>query len=111
MAINTQVSSSDWLEFFVSFSNGNQGRLLSLEEFDAESGSTGQVVQGKLIAVDYDPVDKGNDLVVTTGDGEIDNSHIVKAPVEVWKAQADDGEIVSLEIIDQNGAKTILRLS
>jgi hypothetical protein len=111
MAINTQISQDDWKDFFVTFSNGNRGRMLSLEVLDSESGDTGQVKQGKLMAVDYDPVGKGNDIVVTTGDDAVDYTHTIKAPVEVWKAQHDSGEIAALEIIDQNNAKTILSLS
>ena len=111
MAINTQISQDEWKEFFVSFSNGNGGRMLSLEVLDPESGSSPQVKQGKLIAVDYDPVGKGNDIVVTTGDGEVDYTHTIQAPVKVWKAQHDNGEVGALEIIDQNNVKTILSLS
>ena len=111
MAINTQVSQDGWKDFFVTFSNGNRGRMLSLEVLDSESGDTGQMRQGKLMAVDYDPVGKGNDIVVTTGNGEVDYSHTIKAPVEVWKAQQDSGEVAALEIIDQNNVKTILSLS
>jgi hypothetical protein len=111
MAINTQISQDDWKDFFVTFSNGNRGRMLSVEVLDSESGDTGQMRQGKLMAVDYDPVGKGNDIVVTTGDTEIDYSHTIQAPVEVWKAQHDSGEVGALEIIDQNNVKTILSLS
>ena len=111
MAINTQISQNDWKDFLVTFSNGNRGRMLSIEVLDSEAGSTGQMKQGKLMAVDYDPVGKGNDVVVTTGETEVDYSHTIKAPVEVWKAQQDSGEVGALEIIDQNNVKTILSLS
>ena len=110
MATNTQISQAEWKDFFVTFSNGNVGRLLTLEVFDSESGDTGQMNQGKLMAVDYDPVGKGNDIVVTTGEGEIDYTHTIQAPVEVWKAQQDNGEVAALEVIDQNDVKTILSL-
>jgi hypothetical protein len=110
MAINTQVPQEDWKEFFVTFSNGNRGRMLSLEIFDTESGDVGSRKQGKLMAVDYDPVGKGNDIVVTTGVDVIDYSHTIGAPVEVWKAQHENGEIGALEIIDQNNGKTIITL-
>lgn len=108
MAINTQISQNDWKDFFVTFSGGNHGRRLSLEVIDPESGNTEQVEQGKLMAMDYDPVGKGNDIVVTTGDSEVDYTHTIKAPVEVWKAAEDSGEIAALEIIEQNDVKTIL---
>ena len=53
--------------------------MLSIEVLDSETGSTGQMRQGKLMAVDYDPVGKGNDIVVTTGETEVDYSHTSKA--------------------------------
>ena len=108
MAINTQIPREDWKGFLVTFSNGNRGRMLSLEVLDSESGDSGQVKQGKLMAVDYDPLGKGTDIVVTTGVGEVGYSHTIEAPVEVWKAQQDSGEVAALEIIDQNNVKTIL---
>ena len=110
MAINTRLPVEEWKDFFATFSNGNRGRSVSLEVFDSESGSTGQRQQGKLIAVDYDPVGEGNDIVVTTGESEVDYSHTIAAPVEVWRVQLDSGEIGSLEIVDQNGTKTIMSL-
>ena len=99
MAINTQVPREEWQDFFVTFSNGNRGRILSLEVFDSESGDSGQVKQGKLMAVDYDPVDKGNDIIVTTGVDEVDYTHTIKAPVEVWNAQHDSGEVAALAVL------------
>lgn len=108
MAINTQVPQDQWPDFCVTFSNGNQGRELSLEVFDAESGDQAAVKQGPLMAIAYDPVGKGHDIVVTTGTDEIDYSHTIKAPVELWQAQHDNGEVAALEIVDQNNVKTIL---
>lgn len=59
MAINSQIPQEEWQDFFVTFSNGNCGRELSLEIFDKESGDLSSAKQGKLMAVDYDPVGKG----------------------------------------------------
>ena len=111
MTINTQVPQEEWKDFFVAFSNGNRGRMLSLELLDSDSGDSGQVKQGKLMSVDYDPIDKGNDIVVTTGVDEVEYTHTIEAPVEVWKAQQDSGEVAALEIINQNNVKTILSLT
>jgi hypothetical protein len=108
MSINTQIPQKEWKDFFVTFSNGNRGRELTLEVVDTESGDSGQAKQGKLLAVDYDPIGKGNDIVVSTGVDKIDYTHTIAAPVEVWKAQHDNGEVAALEIIDQNNNKTIL---
>ena len=110
MAINTEIPREQWKDFFVSFSNGNQGRMLSVEIFDQQAGDLSAKNQGPLMAVDFDPVGKGNDIVVTTGTNEVDYSHTIQAPTKVWKAQQDDGQIAALEIVDQNDTKTILSL-
>ena len=108
MSITTQIPQEQWKDFVVTFSNGNCGRALSMEVFDIESGDQSAVNQGPLMAVDYDPVGKGNDMVVTTGVDEVGYTHTIKAPVELWQAQNDNGEVSALEIVDQNNVKTIL---
>ena len=110
MAINTQIPQSEWLDFFVTFSNGNRGRDVTLEVIDSSAGPQGQARQGKLLAVGYDSADKGDDLVITTGEDEVDHTHTITAPREVWRAQHDDGEIAALEIIDDQACKTIVSL-
>ena len=110
MSLNTQIPEAEWGEFFVSFSNGNRGREVTLEVFSSEEGAEGQFKQGKLLAVDYDPPGKGNRIVLTTGTTEIDYSHTVSDPVDVYRAQHDDGEIAALEIADGQGVKTVLSL-
>lgn len=110
MAINRQVSQQDWIGFCETFSNGNRGRGVTLEVVGGPEGYEGQSKQGKLIAVDYDPPKNGNHIVVTTGTDDIAYSHNVDAPVELWVVQKDDGEVNAVEIIDDNGLKTILTL-
>jgi hypothetical protein len=108
MAINSQIPQDQWQDFFVTFSNGNRGRQIGLEVFDQQSGDSGVKNQGPLLAIDYDPVGKGNDIVVTTGEDEVGYSHTIGAPVEVLQAQHDNGEVAALEIIDQNNTKTVI---
>ena len=108
MAINTQIAQVEWQVFFVLFSNGNRNRPLTIEVIDLQSGTTGQAKQGPLMAIDYDPVGKGNDIVVTTGTNEIDYSHTIQTPVEVWQEQLESGEVGALQIVDQNNVKTVL---
>jgi hypothetical protein len=79
-------------------------------EFAASEGTESPVREGKLLAVDYDPPNKGNDIVITTGVDRVEYSHTVGTPVEVWRAQRDDGEIVALEITNQRGVKTVVGL-
>ncbi len=108
MSITTQIPQDQWQDFLATFSNGNSGRALSMEVFDSKSGDQAAVKQGPLMAIDYDPVGKGNDIVVSTGVGELDYSHTINAPVELWQAQNDNGVVHALEIVDQNNVKTIL---
>lgn len=108
MAITTQVARGDWQEFFVLFTNSNRHRGLTIEVIDPQGGTTGQARQGPLMAIDYDPVGKGNDIVVTTGANEIDYSHTIPAPVEVWQEQHDTGQVGALKIVGQNNVKTLL---
>ena len=108
MAINTQIPEGEWGNFFATFSNGNRGRQLALEVIDADASGTGVARQGPLLSVAYDPAGKGDDIVVSTGVDEVEYAHTIHQPIEVWRAQRDDGEIAALEIIDQEGAKTIL---
>ena len=61
-----------------------------------------------LFAIDYDPADKGDDLVITTGRDEVDYTHKISAPVEIWESQDDNGKVVALEVIDRKGTKTIV---
>jgi arylsulfatase len=42
---------------------------------------------------------------------EVDYTHTINSPVEVWQAQHDSGQVGALEIINQNNIKTILHLS
>ena len=108
MAINTQIAKADWPEFFILFSNGNRNRQLTIEVIDSESGTTGQARQGPLMAIDYDPVGKGNDIVISTGTHKLDYAHTIQAPVEVWQEQLESGEVAALQIVDQNNVKTVL---
>ena len=108
MAINTRIPTEEWSDFFTTFSNDTRGRQVSIQVLDTESGDTGVVDKGNLLAVDYDPANKGNDIVVTCGTDKIDASHTIGAPEELWRAQLDSGEINALEIIDQNKNQTII---
>lgn len=110
MAINTQIPNEEWSGFLTTFSNDTRGREVSIQTIDTGTGDAGVTGQGKLVAVDYDPVSKGNDIVVSLGAAEIEATHAVAAPVELWKAQRDSGEIMAIEIIDQNNGRTILSI-
>ena len=110
MAQTKKLEQEQWSEFLSVFSNGNRGRLIRIEVEDTASGEQPIVDAAPLFAIDYDPVHKGNDLVISTGRDAVDYSHTVIAPTEIWQAQDDSGEVTALEIINQNDSRTIIVL-
>ena len=55
--------------------------------------------------VNYDPVKKGNDLVIS-----VENfTHTVAAPTELYIEENEEGVVTSLEVVDQNGQSCYLR--
>ena len=90
------------------FSNGNRGRLVAIEVADMAIGDQPLTEAAPLFAIDYDPANKGDDLVITIGRDAVGYSHKISAPAEIWELQDDNGKVVSLEVIDRNGSKTIL---
>ena len=63
-----------------------------------------------MLAVDYDPQDKGDDIVIATGRDAIDYTHTIVAPTEVWEEEDENGNIVSLEITDRSGVRTVVNV-
>jgi hypothetical protein len=108
MAQTKKIDQERWLEFLSMFSNGNRGRLVGIEVADMAIGDQPLTDAAPLFAIDYDPANKGDDLVITTGRDDVDYSHKISAPAELWESQDDNGKVVALEIIDRDGAKTIV---
>ena len=108
MAQTKKIDQDRWIEFLSMFSNGNRGRMVAIEIVDMEIGEQTLTGAAPLFAIDYDTVNKGDDLVITTGLNDVDYSHKISAPVEIWESQDDNGKVVALEVIDRDGVKTIL---
>ena len=106
-----QVEQGRWVEFFDMLSDGNRGRRISLEVIDPELGDESPIKDAALFSVVCDPVGKGNDIMIETGEKQVNYAHTVNAPTEVWQAQDENGELIALEINDESGAQTILRFS
>lgn len=102
MSTKKQIEQADWQDRLQSFTSGNRGRRAAI----AAEGMT--VVEDKsLVSVDYDPVGKGNDMSISV-DGMM---HTVKAPVELYVTEESNGVVSTLEVVDQNGKSTFLRLT
>jgi hypothetical protein len=108
MAQTKKLEQENWLEFLSIFSNGNRGRLIAIEVDDMAAGEQPLADAAPLFALDYDPAGKGDDLVITTGLDEVDYTHTINAPTEIWEAQDDNGKVVALEVVDGAGSKTII---
>jgi hypothetical protein len=101
MSTRKQIENEYWQEKLQAFTSTNKGRTVAI----AAHGMT--IVENKPFdSVVYDPIRKGNDLVLAV-DGFI---HMVNEPVEMYMTQESNGVVSTLEILDQNGAATFLRL-
>ncbi|ABZ76943.1 hypothetical protein Shal_2384 [Shewanella halifaxensis HAW-EB4] len=103
-----QLHQADWSDHFVSFSNGNKGRLITIEMVGVAIGDQPLADASPLLAIDYDPVTKGNKLTISTGVNAIDYSHSINEPNEIWQQQDDNGKVISLEIKNQANTSTII---
>jgi hypothetical protein len=99
-----------WGEWCDLFTNGNRGRLIGIEIVDSEMGAQALADSVALVAIDHDPDGKGNDFVISYGDEVAPTRHTVPGPVALWQAQDQNGVVVSLEIEDERGGRTIVRL-
>lgn len=100
MSKRKQIERPDWQERLQTLTSGNRGRIAAI----AAEGMT--LVEGKTFeSVFYDPERKGNDITITL-DGFM---HTVLAPVELNVEENDQGVVITLEVVDQNGKSTYLR--
>ena len=105
MSIKKKLPKEDWQERIQLFVSGNTGRKVAV----ATEGMT--IAENQVLRdVAYDPIGKGNDLIITLGFAEDLFTHTVLAPVELILHEEDNGVVSTLEIIDQNGDVSYLRL-
>jgi len=108
MAQTKRIDQERWSEFLSMFSNDNRGRMITIEVADMAIGDQKLTDGMPLFAIDYDPVNKGDDLLISTGLDDVDFTHKISAPAEIWESQDDNGKVVAMEVINRNGAKTII---
>jgi hypothetical protein len=96
-----QIENEHWQKKLQTLTSTNKGRSAAIEV----QGMT--IVENKPFdSVIYDPMLKGNDLVLVL-DGFI---HMVNEPLEMYMTHDLNAVVSKLEILDQNGTTTILRL-
>jgi hypothetical protein len=101
LSTRKQIENEYWQEQLQILNSTNKGRSAAI------------VLQGMTIVENvpfdcfvYDPIRKGNDIVLTL-DGFI---HMVNEPVEMYIIHDANGVISELEILGQNGFATFLKL-
>ena len=97
-----------WQEFCESFTGGNRGRIVSITVADGDIGEA-LVEETIFSAIDYDPIAKGDDLVIAYGGLSPVAFHVVSMPYEIWEAQDENGKVLALEIIDTEDRQIILK--
>lgn len=108
MSQTKQIDRESWLEYLSMFSNGNRGRMIAIEIVGEKIGAQTLASGTPLFAIDYDPAGKGDNLLISTGLEGLDLTHEIDAPVELRELQDDNGMVVSMEIVDRAGTRTIL---
>ena len=101
MSTKNQIQKVDWQQRLQTFTSGNKGRTSAV----AADGMT--VVENKPLAgVDYDPVRKGNDVVITLKGF----AQMINVPLELCITEESNGIVSTIEIVEQMGRSTLLRL-
>jgi len=112
------IDQDQWSDYLSQVSAGNRGRRISLDVtggagVSPESGEelapvAVSLTDAPFLSLEYDPVNKGNAIIVSSGVDEVASEHQVEGPAELTANLDPDGGLDSLEILDQNGARTKL---
>lgn len=108
--INKSVPHERWGEFFDQFSDGNRGRLISIEVINSELGHAELIKNAPLMAMVYDRPGKGDDLVIEVGKDVVTYAHTIDSPTEILTGQDSNGAIVAVRISDAAGTQTLIQL-
>lgn len=108
---NKQIPMGRWEEWCDLFTNGNAGRPISVELVGNEEGAVRLADEVALVAIDYDPADKGNAMVISYGASSAPSSHTVNKPAELWQGQDENGLVVALEIVTDSGDSVAILLN
>ncbi|MCM1984944.1 DUF5335 family protein [Lyngbya confervoides] len=107
---NTQeIPRSHWVDFFNQLTQQSRGRRYTLEICNADMGVQTLAKHATLSSITCDPLQKGDDIVISAGLETLSFSHIVSHPTALWVAQDLQASPIALEILDAENTKTILR--
>lgn len=105
------IDRENWPAFFDAFSSANQGRPIAVIVDDPSLGRSCLNDGVPLLAMDYDPAGRGDDIVISIGRESVEATHVIRAPSEVAEMREDDGTVAGLEVLDQSGSTTRITFS
>ncbi len=118
MSERKQISRDEWPSYLSEVSAGNRGRKIAVDVIGRPDVSPERVSErtsisvpltdAPFLALEYEPVEKGNAIIVSVGVEAVEYEHAVDAPVELTANLDADGRLDSLEILDQDNARTKL---
>ena len=103
-----QIEREKWPDFFDTVTLCNRGQQASIETVESGSSHKSRVNEALFFSIVYDPPDGNDDIVIGTGQEQIDYAHTIKAPTEIQAVQDEKGILTGLEIKDKGGTQTSL---
>ena len=113
-----QIDQEQWSDYLSQVTAGNRGRRISLDVAGGAGVSPENseelapvaigLTNAPFLSIEYDSVNKGNAIIISSGVDEVEHEHPVEGPAELTVNLDPDGRLDSLEILDQNGARTKL---
>jgi hypothetical protein len=113
-----QIDQARWSDYLNQVTAGNRGRRISLDVVGGVGVSRGSrddlspiaigLTDAPFLSLEYDPINKGNAIIISSGVDEVAYEHPVEGPTELTANLDPNGRLDSLEILDQNGARTKL---
>ena len=100
MSKKKQIEKGEWQERLQTFTSGNRKRKAGISV-----DGTNLIEDKPFVSVDYDPVGKGQDLVITVED----YTHIVDLPSKLYLVHDEQGMVTALEVVAQNGQTCFLK--
>lgn len=104
------IPTERWEEWSTMFTNGNRGRSLKIEIKKSEGGIKRLVENLPLVAIDYDPLNKGNIFTVSYDKKENPGRHFIKEPKKLIEMQDKKGVVVAVTLEDSKGEQNIILL-
>ena len=110
MSEQKQIHQERWSEFLSAVTASNRGRLIAVdmatpsEVLDVDEIDIPDV-GAPLFALEYEPAGKGNAILLSIGDGELQNEHTIKGPTKLTETLNADGSLDTLEILTQGDGR------